>query len=84
MMNSTAVVEKPADQMRPGASGAIVRFEDMVIAGKLMAMGVLPEARIELVSRNALGYTLIFRINDRFKIALRKDEARTILIAQDA
>ena len=84
MMNSTAVGEKSANQMRPGETGTIARFEDMVIAGKLMAMGVLPQARLELVSRNALGYTLIYRINGRFKIALRKDEAGTILIAPDA
>lgn len=80
-MNPTAVGEKPADQMRPGESGTLARFDDMVIAGKLMAMGVLPQARLELVSRNALGYTLIYRVNGRFKIALRKDEARTLLIS---
>jgi len=52
----------------------------MVIAGKLMSMGILPHAQIEMVRRNALGQTLIFRINSRFKIALRKDEARTIIV----
>ena len=52
----------------------------MIIAGKLMAMGILPHAQIEMVRRNALGQTLIYRINSRFKIALRKDEAQTIII----
>jgi Fe2+ transport system protein FeoA len=52
----------------------------MVIAGKLMTMGILPHAQIEMVRRNALGHTLIFRINSRFKIALRKAEAKTIII----
>lgn len=45
-----------------------------------MSMGILPEAEIELVRRNALGHTLIFRINSRFKIALRRDEAKNIII----
>jgi Fe2+ transport system protein FeoA len=61
-------------------SSRIVRFEDSVIAGKLMAMGILPQAQVELVRRNALGRTYVFRINSRFKIALRRDEAVTIIV----
>ncbi len=45
-----------------------------------MSMGILPQAQIELVRRNALGQTLVYRINGRFKIALRKDEASTIIV----
>lgn len=70
----------PADRMKRGQIARIVRLEDMVIAGKLMSMGVLPEAEIELIRRNALGYTLIYRINARFKIALRQDEASSIFV----
>lgn len=76
-MNLTA---KKASDLLPNQSAQILRFEDMIIAGKLMSMGILPEARIEMVRRNALGHTLIFRINSRFKIALRRDEAMTIII----
>jgi Fe2+ transport system protein FeoA len=61
-------------------SSRIARFEDSVIAGKLMAMGILPQAQIELVRRNALGHTFVYRINSRFKIALRRDEAVTIMV----
>lgn len=71
---------KNASELQPEESTRILRFEDMVIAGKLMAMGILPNARIQMVRRNALGHTLIFRINSRFKIALRRDEARTIIV----
>jgi len=70
----------PAHEMNAGQTAAIARFDDMVIAGKLMSMGVLPEAQIELVRRNALGHTLIFRINTRFKIALRREEAAMIIV----
>ena len=45
-----------------------------------MAMGILPQAQIELVRRNALGQTFVYRINSRFKIALRRDEAVTIMV----
>lgn len=69
-----------ASELQPNESGRIIRFEDLIIAGKLMAMGILPHAEIEMVRRNALGQTLIYRINSRFKIALRKDEAQTIII----
>lgn len=61
-------------------AGRIVRFEDGIIAGKLMAMGILPQAQIELIRRNALGNTFVYRINSRFKIALRRDEAMTIIV----
>ncbi len=71
---------KNASELLPNETSRIVRFEDMVIAGKLMSMGILPHAQIEMVRRNALGQTLIFRINSRFKIALRRDEAETIII----
>lgn len=60
--------------------GRIVRFDDSFIAGKLMAMGILPQAQVELVRRNALGQTFVYRINSRFKIALRRDEAVTIMV----
>jgi Fe2+ transport system protein FeoA len=66
--------------MHPAEASHILRFEDMIIAGKLMDMGILPQAQIELVRRNALGHTLIFRINNRFKVALRRDEAKTIIV----
>jgi Fe2+ transport system protein FeoA len=71
---------KNATELHPNETSRIVRFEDMIIAGKLMSMGIMPHAQIEMVRRNALGQTLIFRINSRFKIALRKDEAQTIII----
>jgi Fe2+ transport system protein FeoA len=74
------VADKTAIDLIPNEISQIIRFEDMVIAGKLMTMGILPHAQIEMVRRNALGHTLIFRINSRFKIALRRAEAKTIII----
>jgi Fe2+ transport system protein FeoA len=71
---------KPAHKLESKESARIIRFEDSIIAGKLMSMGILPQAQIELVRRNALGKTLVYRINSRFKIALRQDEARTIIV----
>jgi len=71
---------RQAITLHPNETSRILRFEDMIIAGKLMSMGILPNAQIELVRRNALGRTLIFRINNRFKIALRRDEAQTIIV----
>ncbi len=71
---------RSAIDMVPHESGYILRFEDSLIAGKLMAMGILPQAQIELIRRNALGYTFVYRINSRFKIALRRDEAQTIML----
>lgn len=74
------VADKSAIDLIPNEISQIIRFDDMTIAGKLMTMGILPHADIEMVRRNALGRTLIFRINSRFKIALRREEARNIII----
>ena len=74
------VADKTAIDLIPNEISQILRFDDMIIAGKLMTMGILPHAQIEMVRRNALGHTLIFRINSRFKIALRREEAKTIII----
>ncbi|MDZ4749105.1 MAG: FeoA family protein [Saprospiraceae bacterium] len=71
---------RKASELHPNETTRIISFEDLVIAGKLMSMGILPHARIEMVRRNALGQTLIYRINNRFKIALRRDEAQTIIV----
>ncbi len=71
---------RTAVELIPKEVSQILRIDDLVIAGKLMSMGILPQAQIELVRRNAFGHTLIFRINSRFKIALRKDEAKNIII----
>lgn len=74
------MADRTAIDLIPNEVSEIIRFDDMVIAGKLMTMGILPHAEIEMVRRNALGHTLIFRINSRFKIALRKNEAKNIII----
>ena len=51
-----------ASELHPNETSHIIRFEDMIIAGKLMAMGILPHAQIEMVRRNALGQTLCERM----------------------
>jgi len=71
---------KPAHKLETHETSRIIRFDDSIIAGKLMSMGILPQAQVELVRRNALGETLVYRINNRFKIALRRDEACTIIV----
>ena len=78
--NTNRLLSKPAIEMSSREMSRIVRFEDSFIAGKLMAMGILPQAQIELIRRNALGHTFVYRINSRFKIALRRDEAVTIIV----
>ena len=40
---------KNASELQPDETTRIVRFEDMIIAGKLMSMGILPHAQIQMV-----------------------------------
>jgi ferrous iron transport protein A len=54
-------------------------FEDEQLGGKLMAMGMLPGASIELVRTALAGNTLYIKFNG-YCMAIRKTEAMTILL----
>jgi ferrous iron transport protein A len=54
-------------------------FEDEQLGGKLMAMGMLPGASIELIRTALAGNTLYIKFNG-YSMAIRKTEAMTILL----
>jgi ferrous iron transport protein A len=64
-----------------GVKATIIEFSNGFIAGKLMAMGLLPGTSVELVRRSPFGNTLYIRSGNQY-VALRDNEASSILVAQ--
>jgi|GEM_PF-2009627 ferrous iron transport protein A len=62
-----------------GERGQIAGFRSDYIAGKLMAMGVLPGADVEVLRRAPLGGGWYVRIGAQ-RLALREDEFDSIIM----
>jgi len=60
-------------------SARALAFEDPILAGKLTAMGLLPGTLIEMVRRAPFGSAYYIKA-DGVRLALRKEEAASILI----
>ena len=63
----------------PGKSEQVSHFADEQVASKLMAMGILPGSRIELVRKSPLGGGWFVKVDNTY-IALRKQEAACIVL----
>ena len=69
-------------QLACGNPATILEFSNGFIACKLMAMGLLPGSSIEVVRKSPFGKTIYIRSGNHH-VALRENEAATILIAQE-
>jgi len=56
-----------------------LRIEDPVLASRLTAMGVLPGTLIEMIRKAPFGHTYYIKA-DGIRLALRKEEAASILV----
>lgn len=63
----------------PGKGEFVSHFSDEQVASKLMAMGILPGSRIELVRKSPLGGGWFVKVDNTY-IALRKQEAACIVL----
>lgn len=63
----------------PGKGELVSHFADNQVASKLMAMGILPGSRIELVRKSPLGGGWFVKVDNTY-IALRKQEAACIVL----
>ena len=61
----------------PGYTGTIANFSNEQLAGKLMAMGIMPGDRIELIRKAPLGGGWYVKVG-RQCVALRKQELACI------
>lgn len=62
-----------------GEKAVISHIADTVVAGRLMSMGVIPGAVVQLVRKSLSGSTAIYRIR-QMQLALRSDEAGHIIL----
>lgn len=78
-MVATSVHGKRLTDCTRGKSGEVAYFLNDIIAGKLMAMGVLPGSQIALVRQSPLGDSLYVQADNQI-LALRKAEAACIVM----
>ncbi|HHS95902.1 MAG TPA: ferrous iron transport protein A [Phaeodactylibacter sp.] len=69
----------PLSELAVGEQRKLSGITDPQLEGKLMAMGMLPGVRIELVRTALSGNTLYIKFNG-YCLALRRSEARMILL----
>lgn len=67
--------------MPTGVSGVVSHFGDQHLAGRLMAMGVLPGSRVEVMRSAPFGGGFYVKA-DNLLLALRSEEAQSIFIRQ--
>jgi ferrous iron transport protein A len=67
--------------MPTGVSGLVSHFGDQHLAGRLMAMGVLPGSRVEVLRSAPFGGGFYVKA-DNLLLALRSEEAQSIFIRQ--
>ncbi len=62
-----------------GKTAVVSHFEDQVVGGRLIAMGILPGSIIEIMRSAPFGGGVYIKA-DNLLIALRSEEAKAILI----
>ncbi len=76
---NTQPEQDSALDLQIGQIGTVKGFNRESIASKLLAMGVLPGSRIELVRKGPFGGTYYIAVDDHF-LALRHRELQSIHI----
>jgi ferrous iron transport protein A len=66
-------------ELKVQESARTIAFEDPALAGKLTSMGLRPGTVMEVVRTAPFGHTLYIKA-DGLRIALRAEEARSILL----
>ena len=79
MVAAHSQAEKRLLNLGQGQAGHVDRFDQEALAGKLMAIGILPGSRVEVVRRAPFGGGYYVRV-DRQTIALRKQELECIIV----
>ena len=77
-----SIITKPLNTLTKGESGIIDSFSDDSLSLKLMEMGCLPGTQIEVTNIAPLGDPIAITVND-YQLALRKSEAKTVIIKMD-
>ena len=70
------------DKATVGMTYKLLSYNDMTLASKMMAMGVLPGNEVRVVQKLWKGSNLFIECNAQ-QIALRREEAATILVTKE-
>jgi ferrous iron transport protein A len=71
---------QPLAKLKTGAQGLVAKISNPAVAGKLMAMGILPGTRIHMVRKAPFGGGCYVKA-DNLLVALRKTEACSIILS---
>ncbi|HRO08390.1 MAG TPA: FeoA domain-containing protein [Saprospiraceae bacterium] len=80
-MSSDVDVQKPLLLLRPGRSGIVKVLIENQYAGKLLALGVLPDAVVKMVRKAPFGNVFYIKL-DNHQLAIRAAEAESIIIEE--
>lgn len=78
-MAVTETHHQPLSTVLKGKVGIVSHFTDQHVASKMMAMGILPGCRIELIRYAPFGGGCYIKA-DKHYLALRKQEAACIIM----
>lgn len=79
MVAVTTSIPQPAVALQAGSVGTVARFNDERLGSKLLAMGVLPGSRLEILRAAPFGGGVVVKIDDHL-LALRKEELLCIIL----
>jgi len=79
MIAATSPIHASLSNVSKGQLAVVSHFKDQHLAGRLMAMGVLPGSSIEVLRSAPFGGGLYVKA-DNLLLALRSEEAEVIII----
>jgi ferrous iron transport protein A len=71
---------KTIAQLHKSEIGKVYKFTDQVLASRLVAMGILPGSRVEVLGKAPLRGGLYLKVDNQ-RIALRFKEAQSIVVS---
>ncbi len=77
--SSTTQKNKPLSLSDDTVSGYVLGFNDDRLGSKLLAMGVLPGSKVEVLRKAPFGGGVVLKVDHHY-LALRAQEAACILI----
>lgn len=78
-MVATLASGKQLSQLKPGTAGFVAQISNEPIGCKLLAMGVFPGSRVELVRQAPFGGGVLVKVDSNY-LALRQQEAACIVL----
>lgn len=67
------------DQIKPGKTAKIISYNNLLIASRLMSMGIIPGIDVIILRKTLAGSTYLLQF-PQLTLALRKDEVEQIVI----